>query len=200
MSKKQDEPEIIDEQRREVNQWLWRIPVLAVAAGGAYGVYRAVMHNFVRPDANPDPEFDDQPDTVVGNLRDFAEDWSHVEFTLADDSSTALPALAVRIPHAVPGSLEIRNAVDVVMAHVVAFSRICTHQSCVVQMNHDINAIQLGFNHQISTPAITCPCHLSVFDPLEAGKAVSGAANLPLPRIRLRYEDSVIIANGIERT
>lgn len=197
MSKKPDE---VDEQRREINQWLWRIPVLAVAAGGGYGVYRAITHQFVRPGANPNPEFAERPDTVVGELSDFPTDWSDVEFTLAAHSGESLPAVAVRIPTPVPGSLEVRNAVDVVMAHIIAFSRICTHQSCVVSMNHDLNAIQIGFNHNTDTPVITCPCHLSVFDPLQGGKAVSGAADLPLPRIRLRYEHGTIVADGIETT
>lgn len=194
------QPEVIDEERREVSQWLWRIPVLAVAAGGAYGAIRAVVHQFVRKDANPNPEFTDRPDVHVGTLADFPAEWDDIEFALPTETGAQLPAVAVRIPQAVPGSVEIRNAVDVVMAHIIAFSRICTHQQCVVSMNRDLNAIKLGFNHDTNTPAITCPCHLSVFDPLQGGKAVSGAAEIPLPRVRLRYEAGAIIADGFEIT
>jgi arsenite oxidase small subunit len=50
---------------------------------------------------------------------------------------------------------------------------------------------------------LTCACHFSVFDPLRAGRAVSGPAVRPLPRIRLRLEGDPaagrIVADGIER-
>ena len=49
-----------------------------------------------------------------------------------------------------------------------------------------------------SAPALACPCHLSVFDPLGAGRAVSGPARDPLPRVQLEARGAELWAVGLE--
>ncbi len=177
-----------DAGRRELVKWLWRAPVLAALGGGAYGLYRAVDVHFLKRRPDPTPEFDDAPPTTVAPLDAFAAPWDAVDFMLA-----ATPAVAMRVPAPVPGGLTAGEA------HLVAFSRVCTHQMCLATLNTDVNAINFGFNYDTRTPAITCPCHLSVFDPLRAGQAVSGPAVLPLPRARLELRDGEVVATGWER-
>lgn len=177
-----------DPGRRELVKWLWRAPVIALAAGGAYGAYRAIDTHFVKRRPDPSPEFETAEPQVVAALSHFAEVWDSQEFMLE-----ASPGVALRSPVPVPGGLSVGDA------HLVAFSRICTHQQCVVNLNTDVAAISLGFNYDTTSPAITCPCHLSVFDPQQAGRAVSGPAVYPLPRARLELEEDQVVATGWER-
>ena len=177
-----------DEGRRQVVKWLWRVPVLAVIGGGGYGLYRAVDVHFFKRRPDPTPDFVDAGPVTVAPLEAFADAWDAVDFLLE-----ATPAVAVRVPRPVPGGVSAGDA------HLVAFSRVSTHHQCVATLNTDVAAINLGFNYDATTPAITCPCHLSVFDPLRAGQAVSGPAVLPLPRARLELRGGEVVATGWER-
>ena len=177
-----------DPGRREVVKWLWRVPVIAVLAGAGYGLYEAINVHFLKRRASANPRFEDVPAVVVAPLTAFTAPWDSVEFS----ASAAVPAVALRLPGPVPGGL------DIGATHLVAFSRICTHQHCVVNLNRDIAAINFGFNYGTDSPAITCPCHLSVFDPRQAGRAVSGPANQPLPRVRLELRGDEVVATGLE--
>lgn len=177
-----------DQGRRQLVRWLWRLPVLAAVGGGGYGLYRAVDVHFFKRRPDPTPEFEDAPAVTVAPLAAFASDWDSVDFLLA-----STPAVAVRVPRPVPGGVSAEGV------HLVAFSRVCTHQMCIATLNREVNAISFGFNYDTRTPAITCPCHLSVFDPLRAGQAVSGPAVLPLPRARLELRGGEVVATGWER-
>lgn len=188
------EPE--DPRRRELVKWAWRLPVLAVLGGAGFAAYEAIKVHFFKPPADGDPRFEDRPATLVGQLAAFEEVWHAEAFELAGSPST--PAVAVRVPQPIAGGVTVTNPVGVAVAHLAAFSRICTHQFCVVSFNADVDAINFAFNYQGRHPALTCPCHLSVFDPLQAGRAVSGPAVRPLPRVRLRIEGDALLADGIE--
>lgn len=183
-----DEPPEPKADRREVVKWLWRAPVIALLAGGAYGAYRAIDVHFVKRRPDPSPEFDAAGPEPVAPLQSFEEEWAAVEFMLDTE-----PGVVVRVPEPVPGGLDADGV------HLVAFSRICTHQHCLVSFNSDVSAIRFGFNYDTTAPAITCPCHLSVFDPARAGQAVSGPAVLPLPRARLELRAGQVTATGWER-
>lgn len=192
----------MDEGRRRLIAWLWRLPVLATLAGGGYGVYLAVKVHFLKRAAGAAPEFADRPETSIAPLRAFAEPWDAVAFDLAAEPGDGhpLPALAVRLPGPIPGGLDVDSGVGVSSVHLAAFSRICTHQFCVVTLNRDVQAINFAFNHATDQPALTCACHLSVFDPMRGGQAVSGPAVDPLPRVRLELRGERVVATGLERT
>jgi arsenite oxidase small subunit len=210
----------VDEGRRRLVTWLWRLPVLAAVAGGGYGAYEAIRVHFLKRAAGATPEFQARPATPVARLDAFAEPWAAVAFELpgdpavpapngaAPDGATpneapaqqvpSVPAVAVRLPGPIAGGLEVDSGVGAATMHLAAFSRICTHQHCIVSLNRDLDAIAFGFNHTVDHPALTCPCHLSVFDPLRAGEAVSGPAVDPLPRVRLELHGADVVATGIE--
>lgn len=184
------DPKRREVERREVVKWLWRLPVIAVLGGAGYGLYEAINVHFLKRRPSAQPDFTPAEATTVAPLSRFAADWDAVEFVLAG----SLPALALRLPGPIAGGLEVGEV------SLAAFSRICTHQHCLTNLNTDVAAINFGFNYGTQTPAITCPCHLSVFDPLRAGRAVSGPAVQPLPRVRLELDGDIVVATGFEET
>ena len=176
-----------DEERRAVIKWLWRVPVLATLAAAGWGVREAydVHFNKARPDENP--TFAPKAPQRVAALTEFQEVWSAVPFVLE-----GTPALALRLPEPIAGGLELNGN------HYVAFSQVCTHLGCLVNLNDNLEAINFAFNYRTEHPALVCPCHLSVFAPLESGRAVSGPAVEPLPRVQLSVEGDALFAVGLE--
>ena len=64
---------------------------------------------------------------------------------------------------------------------VVAYSAVCTHAGCdVITWHADRHLLE-------------CPCHNSVYDPMEAGKVVGGPAPRPLPALPLRVADGRLV-------
>lgn len=199
---KQDPSTEVDDGRRRLIQWLWRVPVIAVALGGGYGLYEAIRVHFLKVSADAQPEFEERPAGLVSDLAAFGQVWDAVEFQLPAGGvgQPVVPAVAVRLPGPIPGGLALDTGLNVASAYLAAFSRVCTHQHCIVSLNRDVDAISLGFNYNTSSPALTCPCHLSVFDPQLGGRAVSGPAVQPLPRVRLEVRGARLFATGIEKT
>ena len=60
----------------------------------------------------------------------------------------------------------------------VAYSVVCTHQSCVV-LYRDAELV--------------CPCHGSVFDPARGGAAVRGPAREPLQEVEVDTDDGKVV-------
>lgn len=183
-----------DAGRRTLVTWLWRLPVLAALGGAAFGLLQAYRIHFAKEAPDPDPSFEPAAPVDIAPLTAFASAWDAVDFTVAQ-----VPCVAVRLPAAVPGGLDLPGGV-----HLAAFSRVCTHLACIVELNRDTEAVAFAFNHRSDRPSLTCACHFSVFDPLRAGRAVSGPAVRPLPRARLRLLPDAdagdrIVADGIER-
>jgi Rieske Fe-S protein len=179
----------VDEGRRELVKWLWRVPVIAGAGAAAFAAYRAFNVQFEREPASDHPLFEEQPALPIAPLADFTAVWHAAEFSFA-----GLPVIALRLPEAVPGGLTVDGR------YFVAFSRVCTHQGCIVNLNRDTEAVAFAFNYRSSSPALVCECHLSVFAPLLAGESVSGPALRPLPRIQLSALDGELLATGVEKT
>lgn len=68
----------------------------------------------------------------------------------------------------------------------LAFSRICTHNSCPVFYRNDLNEF-------------LCPCHNGVFSAAD-GSVVQGPPPRPLPRIELEWRGQQIVAVGVSET
>ena len=66
----------------------------------------------------------------------------------------------------------------------VAYSQRCTHLSCAVY-------------YQAERERLYCPCHEGVFDP-QTGEPVAGPPQRRLPRIQLRQEGDMLVAEGVE--
>lgn len=68
---------------------------------------------------------------------------------------------------------------------VVAYSLLCTHAGCPVSL------------YEQSTGRIVCPCHQSIFDLLQAGRAVAGPAGRSLPGLPIAVDgDGFLYATG----
>lgn len=179
--------------RRQFLIWLWRVPVLLFFTAAGWALLRAYRTLFLRETAALEAEFvAAEPVPIISvNLLETrwqSSSWQAIEFTVAQT-----PAILVQSPEAVEGGLEIAGQ------HLIAFSRVCTHQGCAISLNREVDAIAAAYNYRPKAPSLVCPCHYSVFSVLEAGKAKSGPARLPLPRVRLENRAEVITATGIER-
>ena len=185
----------IDEDRRRLNAWLWRLPVLLATGGAAYGVQLAYRVHFAKVAPADPPVFADATAVAVAPLTRFAAPWTSENFAVA-----GLPCVAVRVPQPVPGGTTVGEGGEAV--HLVGFSRVCTHQHCIVDLNTDLELVAFAFIHRTDRPTLTCSCHYSVFDPLAAGRAVSGPAVRPLPRVRLQVamegDEASVVADGVE--
>jgi len=174
-------------ERRDLLKWLWRVPVLAALAGAGWGAWEAYHVHFDKVRPGDAPTFTPQGPQRVAPLSAFAEVWDAATFNLA-----GTPGIAMRLPEAVPGGLSLDGA------HYAAYSQVCTHLGCIVNLNRNVEALAVAFNYRGDTPALACPCHLSVFAPLQGGEAVSGPAREPLPRVKLEARDGVLYAVGLE--
>ncbi len=63
---------------------------------------------------------------------------------------------------------------------VVAFSTVCTHQGCTV-------------NIDVKNRKLICPCHGSEFDLLNGGAVILGPASRPLPQIAVQISGNSIL-------
>ena len=76
---------------------------------------------------------------------------------------------------------------------VVAFSKICTHAGCAINLYR----YPLYEPASPGPPALVCPCHYSTFEPGAGGRRIFGPAGRGLPQLPLRSEaDGRLVAAG----
>ncbi len=76
---------------------------------------------------------------------------------------------------------------------IVAYSKICTHAACAVEMYR----YPLSPTTTPNGPALVCPCHYSTFDPADGAKVLFGPAGRPLPQLPLTVDAAgYLMANG----
>lgn len=186
----------VDLARRRLNAWLWRVPVLLAAGVATVGGVEAYRVHFAKVEPAAEPAFAPVAEVTVAPLRRFAAPWDAVHVVVG-----GVPSVVLRSPLSVPGGLDVA-AGGAATVHLVGFSRVCTHLHCIVDLNTDLELVAFAFNHRTDRPTLTCSCHYSVFDPLRAGRAVSGPAVRPLPRVRLGLDGdgsgAHVVADGIE--
>jgi Rieske Fe-S protein len=96
--------------------------------------------------------------------------------TVRSDSRLNLVILARFDPAALTDETRARAADG-----VVAYSAICTHQGCPVNM----------WSKEQS--AFVCSCHASLFDPRKAAEVIAGPAPHPLAALGLKLKDGVVM-------
>jgi ubiquinol-cytochrome c reductase iron-sulfur subunit len=94
-----------------------------------------------------------------------------------DDSQVVL--LRVR-----PESLTERTQAAGAVLGWVAYSKICTHAGCSVGL------FAIDTRPPIEVRELVCPCHQSVFDPLDGARPIGGPAPRPLPQLPLAIDDN----------
>jgi ubiquinol-cytochrome c reductase iron-sulfur subunit len=101
-----------------------------------------------------------------------------------DDSQVVL----LRMP---PGLLAERTVEAGALDGWVAYSKICTHAGCSVGL--------FGIdNRQPDTlRQLVCPCHQSIFDPVDGARPVGGPATRSLPQLALDVDaQGYLVAQG----
>jgi ubiquinol-cytochrome c reductase iron-sulfur subunit len=66
----------------------------------------------------------------------------------------------------------------------VAYSKICTHAGCSVGL------FGIDDREPDTLRQLVCPCHQSIFDPVDAARPVGGPATRSLPQLPLEIDDS----------
>lgn len=197
--------------RRDFLKLIVSIPVL-----GALALFVSPLFRYLRPSSGPlknttiafegnptqwqgqaglfaPPDQPQRERDVTFKLSDFPTPWSYQPFTFGQKSkeytfrhfqTSKLPGFVVRLPQDKDGKPDF-----------LIVNRICPHMGCVFNFLPD-PAEAAAYNYPSATnPLFACPCHLSVYDPLQtqdvngkqiAGKVVSGPA--PRPPRQFEYE------------
>lgn len=106
--------------------------------------------------------------------------WVPVLFSYPDD----YPAILLDVDRPV-GGVGPRQS-------IVAFSAVCTHMGCTVQLNASMEIAG-------TSKHLLCPCHFSAFDPAALGAAIAGPATYGLPIIELEIAGDTIYATGLRQ-
>ncbi|HEY9745817.1 MAG TPA: ubiquinol-cytochrome c reductase iron-sulfur subunit [Oculatellaceae cyanobacterium] len=207
--------------RRDFLKLIVSIPVL-----GGLAMFVSPLFRYLRPSSGPlattkidfkgnitqwdgksglfsPPDMPQAEHEVVFNLSDFPSPWSYMPFTFSQQSkeytfkhfqASKIPGFVVRLPKDKNGQPDF-----------IIVNRICPHMGCVFNFLED-PAEAAAYNYpEAKNPMFACPCHLSVYDPLQTqevdgknipGKVVSGPAPRP-PRL-FNYEikgDKLVITS-----
>lgn len=140
-------------------------------------------------------------------LTDFSGPWSVQAFTFGQRAreytfqhfqSTKIPGFAVRLPEDKNGQPDF-----------IVVSRICPHMGCVFNFLPDPKEAASYNYPQATHPLFACPCHLSVYDPLQyqpagtggaeiRGKVVSGPAPRPPRQFKWQIEGANLLITEAE--
>lgn len=74
----------------------------------------------------------------------------------------------------------------------------CTHERCETAYLTDKEEIRAVANMEAKNPVAYCPCHRSVFDLTQEGKAVKGPAKQPLWKFEFDVKGDDIVVTGLD--
>ncbi len=172
--------------RRSFLKFLLSVPLL-----GAVVLFVSPLFRYLKPTAGPFPEgMISKPDSpksvknITFPLSDFPKPWLVQKFTYEQNSPeytrqgaqiSRIPGFALRIPGKTDSDYQF-----------VVYSRICPHMGCIFNYVPDPSVAAAEYNYRPPSglPVFACPCHFSVYDPLQmqdgmTGKVVSGPAPRP---------------------
>jgi Rieske Fe-S protein len=149
------------------------------------------------------PDMPEAEKVITFELSQFPSEWTSQEFNFTQRSkeytfqhfqTTRIPGFVVRLPDK-DGKKQF-----------MAVSRICPHMGCVFNFLDDPKAVS-AYNYTASNPMFACPCHLSVYDPLQTqvvegkpvkGKVVSGPAPRPPRVFNFKEEGTKLVIESVE--
>ncbi len=172
--------------RRRLLEFWWALPVTATVGALGYMGFYAARVTFGKRAARA-PDYQTKPPERVARPEQLGADWSSLNFTFA-----GTPCVLLRLPSPAPHSLTLAGR------HYAAYSRVCTHLGCAVNVQRDLDVVAFSFNYRADHPMLGCPCHFSLFDPLKDGDVAIGKALYPLPRVRLEARAGALFATGLE--
>jgi ubiquinol-cytochrome c reductase iron-sulfur subunit len=90
-----------------------------------------------------------------------------------------------------PGLLSDRTVAHGAVDGWVAYSKICTHAGCSVGL------FGIDDREPDTVRQLVCPCHQSIFDPVDGARPVGGPATRSLPQLALAVDgDGFLVAQG----
>ena len=209
--------------RRDFLKLIASIPVL-----GALALFVSPLFRYLRPSSGPlkdtaidfkgaptdwqgrsglfqPPDMPQAEREVTFELSDFPAPWAYQPFTFSQRSkeytfkhfqASKIPGYVVRLPEDKDGKPDF-----------IIVSRICPHMGCV--FNYLPNPAEaVAYNYPSAhNPLFACPCHLSVYDPLQtqdvagkqlAGKVVSGPAPRPPRQFSYEIQGGKLVITALE--
>lgn len=188
-------------ERRDFLRLLLSVPLL-----GGLILFISPVFRYLKPTAGPFPHGlvgkPDSPSSIKDikfALSEFAAPWTVQEFTYEQKNPiytrqgaqvNKIPGYALRVP----GDDGKGNP------KFEVYSRICPHMGCIFQYVPNPEDSEKGYNYkpEHGQPVFACPCHLSVYDPLQDGKVVSGPAPRPPRHFDFKIESGQLIIGAIE--
>lgn len=187
--------------RRDFLRFLLGVPLL-----GALVLFISPLFRYLKPTAGVFPHgLIGKPDNptrvrdIIFPLSAFPQPWTAQEFVFEQKNPiytregaqiNKIPGFLLRIPG--------KDANDM---QFVCYSRICPHMGCIFQYVPDPDEASKGFNYRPPNgkPVFACPCHLSVFDPAQEGKVVSGPAPRPPRHFEFKIDGSNVVIMSLEK-
>lgn len=159
----------------------------AIPLAFTFGLAFSPLFRFLLPTRKPldllGPS--DQPAAVVPvefSDSDFPSAWTCLPFEFQQSYKEYNPE--VKEVRKIPGFI-----LKLPTGEVVAYSRICPHLGCIFNFVPKPEDVAKGYNYAgAKHPMFACPCHFSVYDPLQNGKVVSGPAPRPPRSFTLKKE------------
>ncbi len=192
--------------RRDFVKGLLAIPVVGTLAA----IFASPFVRFLKPSSGPTAtaEIFKRPDKpapvkqIKFSMTDFPSAWSfkYFMFQEANREYTAVGEQIKTIPGAVVRTPDMDG-----FPNFVVFSRVCPHLGCVFNFVPVEAEVAAGYNY---TPfpgqkVFACPCHLSVYDPMQTdtkgrGKVVSGPAPRSPFKFNFKIEGADIVISSLE--
>ncbi len=193
--------------RRDVIKAILAVPVVGAIAS----LFISPFVRYLKPSSGPlaTAEVFKRPDKPVAveqiqfPVSDFPEPWSfkYFMFQEANREYTAVGEQIKTIPGAAVRTLDDKEG----KAQFVVFSRVCPHLGCVFNFVPQEAEVAAGYNYKPNPgqKVFACPCHLSVYDPMQEdskgkGKVVSGPAPRSPFKFNFEVADSSLVIKNLE--
>ncbi len=176
--------------RRDFVKTILAIPVL----GAIVAALASPFIRYLKPSSGPTAtaEIFKRPDKPVA-IKEISFDVADREYTSVGEQVKTIPGAIVRTPD-LDG-----------YPNFVVFSRVCPHLGCVFNFVPVEAEVAAGYNY---TPppgqkVFACPCHLSVYDPMQTdtkgrGKVVSGPAPRSPFKFNFKVEGAKVVVSSLE--
>ena len=192
-----DEREQFDEQVVDTRRTFGRRPVLVALFAGSLA---SLVVGFIGPigSLGPKPRGELRRTSWAAGKRLVTSDGLPIPVDSAgfDQLATVFPDGAIGVDDSQvvllrlqPDLLSERTVDGGVADGWVAYSKICTHAGCSVGL------FGVDSRPPLQIRELVCPCHQSVFDPVDAAKPVGGPATRSLPQLPIGVDaDGYLIA------
>jgi Rieske Fe-S protein len=198
-------------ERRKLIQTISAIPVVGALLAFMSPIYRVLRPTAKAFDFTRPVDQIDLRSQRIAFVDELEEDWATVEFVYRQvnveysargQQINSVPGYITRIPDEFVSG-------DLPEDRYYCLQRICPHLGCTFNYVDEAQDVRNEYNFPQAAdhPYYCCPCHLSVYDPIEMaeidgeparGKVVSGPAPRPPRRFVIEIRGNEIYISGME--